>query len=355
MDSSESLAEKWSSRRPSSVDRGLSLERPFRLDHGRDRLRRESAGRADRRDRDILRLSLAARSNPVLASSPGGPRHSAQSLNSITPTSGIEFLLRRGVEGFLYRPTEVTYDANGNRVETLLHSPLRQSLRVPQLENIADRMREAWVAANGEHTDVYDGPCRLLTLPNELHLQVIGLLGLGDLERLRRTCGFYRNVLTPDFVRNLFARRPGGLEGQFSRVCQECFANPDHPDELVLQQPTRPRSVRSSHGGKPPPLTAKCVPCSVRDGDCKVGDAVVLASGKRAWTCRWCGWPIVREHSWTSEQFHPACYGSYYRTLLTFIMIGFVQLALGVVAGVLGIQFFRDQPSVFIPVVVRCS
>ena len=317
--------------------------------------RRGSAGRAERRDRDILRLSLAAQSNPALVSPPVAQRHSVQSLNSITPTSGIEFLLRRGVEGYLYKPVEITYDANGNPVETPLHSPLRQSLRVPQLESIADRMREAWTTANGEHTDVYDGPCRLLALPTELHLQIISLLGLGDLERLRRTCGFYRSLLTPEFVRDLFERRPGGLEGQFARVCQDCFANPDRADELILQPRTRPRSVRSSHGGKPPPLTAKCLRCSVRDRDCKVGEGVVLANGRRAWTCRWCGWPVVGTHSWASEQFHPRCYDGYYRILWTFMILGFVQFAIGIVAAVLSLRFFRDELSVLIPAVVRSS
>lgn len=359
MESSDSLAEKGQSRRHSSVDRGrstgpgFSIERPFRLDYDRERLRRGSAGRADRRDRDILRLSLAARSNPTLASPSVTPRHSGQTLNSITPTSGLEFLLRRGVEGILSRPVEIRYDANGNVVETPLYSPLRQSLRVPQLETIADRMREAWVAANGEHSDVYNGPCRLLALPDELHLQIISLLGLGDLERLRRTCTSYHRLLSPEFVRDLFARRPGGLEGQFARVCQDCFANPDRADELILQPQTRPRSVRSSHGGRPPPLTAKCLKCSVRDRDCKIGQGVVLANGRRAWTCRWCGWPVTGKSSWASEQFHRHCYDGYIRIFWKFMILGFVQLAIGVVATALSLHFFRDDPYVFIPAVIN--
>ncbi|KAK6845747.1 hypothetical protein PG990_004098 [Apiospora arundinis] len=265
------------------------------------------------------------------------------SLNSITPTSGLEFLVRRGVEG-LHRVPSPIYDDEGNLIEHPPGSPLIRSAILP-LESIADRMRERWVAANGHAAADPNAPSRLMALPLELHYLIIDQLRLGDVERLRRTCRFYHDLLTPDFVRELFGG-PQALALQFAGVCQVCHYMPDEEateitPALILQP--------GSH-----PLTSKCFRCSVQNRDLHVGDAVVLANAGRAWVCRWCGWPVVGgTHSADSEQFHGDCYERYYRVLWCFLMFGFAQFSVGVVAGALSLAYFREDLVVFVPSVIN--
>ncbi|KAK8038516.1 hypothetical protein PG993_006927 [Apiospora rasikravindrae] len=261
------------------------------------------------------------------------------SLNSITPTSGLEFLVRRGVEG-LHRVPSPVYDEDGNLVP---HSPLLRGAIMP-LESIADRMREKWEAANGAAADP-NAPSRLMALPLELHYMIIDQLRFGDVERLRRTCRFYHDLLTPDFVRDLFGG-PQALASQFAGVCQVCHYMPDDEANettpaLILQP--------GSH-----PLASKCFRCSVQNRELHVGDAVVLANAGRAWVCRWCGWPVVGgTHSWASEQFHGECYERYYRVLWCFLLLGFAQFSVGVVAGALSLAYFRQDLVVFVPAVIN--
>ncbi|KAK8095025.1 hypothetical protein PG997_001710 [Apiospora hydei] len=250
------------------------------------------------------------------------------SLNSITPTSGLEFLVRRGVEG-LHRVPSPIYDEDGNLVPPPPGSPLLRSAihRRPHAREVE--------AANGAAADP-NAPSRLMALPLELHYMIIDQLRFGDVERLRRTCRFYHDLLTPDFVRELFGG-PQALASQFAGVCQ---ANETTP-ALILQP--------GSH-----PLASKCFRCSVQNHDLHVGDAVVLANAGRAWICRWCGWPVVGgTHSWASEQFHGACYERYYRVLWCFLLLGFAQFSVGVVAGALSLAYFRQDLVVFVPAVIN--
>ncbi|KAK8133376.1 hypothetical protein PG984_005388 [Apiospora sp. TS-2023a] len=306
------------------------------------RLSRPSSLKSERRSswksrpgdkRDSLRLEVRE--------SLRAERRRRNSLNSITPTSGLEFLVRRGVEGF-HRPPSPIYDDEGNLLPP--RSPLIHSAIMP-LEGLADRMREKWVAANGSAAADPNAPSRLMALPLELHYLIIDQMRFGDVERLRRTCRFYHDLLTPDFVRELFGG-PQALASQFAGVCQVCHYMPDEEANettpaLILQPGSQP-------------LTSKCFRCSVQNHDLHVGDAVVLANAGRAWICRWCGWPVVGgTHSWASEQFHGDCYDRYYRVLWCFLMFGFAQFSVGVVAGALSLAYFRQDLVVFVPSVIN--
>lgn len=210
------------------------------------------------------------------------------------------------------------------------------------LENIADRMRQkrkSWYDGDGSPAED-DAPSRLLALPTELQFYVISYLGLSDLERLRRTCQYYRFLLSPEYVRALFGGQQG-LASQLTGHCQDCLDTPGR-NALILQS-------------KNPPLSSKCFRCSVVDGELSVGAKVPLANAGKAWVCRWCGWPVTEAHSWASEQFHVGCHDRYYRVLWVFLFLGFAQFSAGIVAAALSLMYFRDELVVFAPTLVSCS
>lgn len=267
-------------------------------------------------------------------------------LNTITPTSGLDLLIRQALSR---TPTQnYFFDEDGNPISPP-SSPLRRS--VQPLESIADRMRQkrrSWYeGGDGGNSDESLGtesgpssaepPSRLLALPTELQFLVFAHLGLSDLERLRRTCQYYRHILSPEYVLALF----GGYQGLASQLmghCQNCLETPGR-SSLILQPNTRP-------------LSSKCFRCSVQARDHKVATRVPLANAGQAWICRWCGWPVAGSHSWASDQFHINCYDRYYRVLWVFLLLGFAQFSVGIVAGALSLVYFRHELVVFAPTVV---
>ncbi|ETS85662.1 hypothetical protein PFICI_03687 [Pestalotiopsis fici W106-1] len=314
-------------------------------------------------------------------------------LNTITPTSGLDLLIRHALAR---SNTPAYFDEHGNPVLPPA-SPLRRSMQ--PLENIADRMRQkrkSWY--DGQDEDDEDGgeqgkgvvPSRLLALPTELQFLVISHLELSDLERLRRTCQYYRFLLSPEYVRALFGGRRK-LAWHMTGHCQECLESPGR-DKLILQIAPPPRAsnnnrdttntiindnnitindnnsimddnniIDDNDGNLRPPISrreiylpsSKCFTCSVRDRDLKIGVQYQLADGEGlgAWACRWCGWPVAFPSS--RYQFHIACYDRYYKVLWRFMYLGFAQLTVGIVAAALSLVYFRRELVVFVPTVIN--
>ncbi|KAI1337377.1 hypothetical protein F5Y15DRAFT_160240 [Xylariaceae sp. FL0016] len=253
-------------------------------------------------------------------------------MNTITPTSGLDLLVHRGVD----RLREV---ATSPGPETGAPSPMsslfprRESSRRSQ-----SRSRSRSRARNGDYSSIDDSPSRLLELPNELQYMIIAhLSSMGDIERLRRTCRFYHQFLSPEFIREHFGD-DRLFAWQLRSHCRSCLANPGR-SALILQPDTRP-------------ISAKCVDCSVRERNLKVGSRLNLANTRAAWVCRWCGFPITTAPSWSHEQFHINCYDRYYRVLWVFMCLGFAQFSAGIAAAALSLVYFRDSLSVFPPTVI---
>jgi hypothetical protein len=204
----------------------------------------------------------------------------------------------------------------------------------------------------------------MLELPDELHLMIFSHLDFGDLERLRRTCHHYRQLLTLNFVRRLLDG-PDGMASHLTAICQTCLDAPGR-DKLILQSSSQGPSTEEEkrlsshqiHIGRtaPLPVSSKCFDCAVRARDLHVGTHLPLADGSSAWVCRWCGWPVGGgTHSWAGEQFHIACYDRYYRVLWLSLVLSFAQFAVGVVAATLSLMYFRGKVLVFAPTVVSVT
>lgn len=269
-------------------------------------------------------------------------------LNTITPSSGLDLLIRqvlapRNSGTILYH-----FDEEGNPIRPPA-SPLRRSMQ--PLDNIVDRMRlkqKSWYDGNEMEAET-DEPSRLLNLPTELQFYIISYLGLSDLERLRRTCQYYRFLLSANYVRALFGGH-AGLVSQLTGHCLSCISTPGR-NSLILQH-TTPQDRNSENRARKPAISSKCFSCAVHDRELEVGKTVPLANMGKAWVCRWCGWPVAGPHSWANEQFHVGCYDRYYRVLWVFLSLGFAQFGAGIGAAVLSVVYFRDELVVFAPTVV---
>ncbi|KAI1442428.1 hypothetical protein F5Y02DRAFT_410125 [Annulohypoxylon stygium] len=261
-------------------------------------------------------------------------------MNTITPTSGIDLLVRQGIEHL--REKTATPDREGGFGPTSprSHHSTRSRARSGDYSCFQNDVSE-----ESSVTEIHRP--RLLELPNELQYMIAAHLDFGDMERLRRTCRHFRALLTPDFVRSHFGDEL--LSRQLTSHCQSCLERPGR-HSLILQ----PLPQSHSHSGPDRPLSSKCFRCAVTARDLHVGTSVTLANSRSAWICRWCGWPIrgtATPPSWENEQFHAVCYGRYYRVLWGFLCLGFVQFAVGVVAATLSLIYFRGDMRVFPPVV----
>ncbi|OTA96303.1 hypothetical protein M434DRAFT_375123 [Hypoxylon sp. CO27-5] len=266
------------------------------------------------------------RHNQILRDSP------LMDMNTITPTSGIDLLVRQGIEHLREKTANPTPDND-------LGPTSPRSYR-----------SRAWSGnyscfqvdlSNSEASSMIKPRSRILELPNELQYMIATYLGFGDMERLRRTCRHFRVLLNPDFVRAHF----GGDElfiRQLTSHCQSCLSRPGR-HSLIFYPAT---------DGRPP--SSKCFQCSVQERHLHVGTRLQLANTRSAWVCRWCGWPISGSaaSSFAHQQFHAGCYDRYYHVLWGFLWLGFAQFAVGVVAAVLSLIYFRGDLLVFPPAIV---
>ncbi|ELQ44718.1 hypothetical protein OOU_Y34scaffold00062g15 [Pyricularia oryzae Y34] len=184
-------------------------------------------------------------------------------------------------------------------------------------------------------------PLTLATLPPELQMLIIRQLNFGDIERLRRTCRFYRKLASPRAIRVLFG--PDHLRRLLLSHCARCLAYDEERLSLLQAPVTHPDF----------PLCALCVDCAVaeRDDRIVVGRKVTMGNGDGVWICRWCGWPVTVSPATGHVQFHRRCYNKYNDALLFFFSLGWMQLALGVIGAALAWRYFRNDIQVFAPTV----
>ncbi|KAH8203752.1 hypothetical protein TruAng_002045 [Truncatella angustata] len=195
-------------------------------------------------------------------------------LNTITPTSGLDLLIRQAVaRNSSSAAAFYFFDEDGKPISPPA-SPLRRSIQ--PLENMADRMRQkrrSWYDPDDDDHDRPAAESRLLALPTELQFCVITYLGLSDIERLRRTSRYYRFLLSPEYVRALFGGQQG-LASQLTGHCQRCLETPGR-SSLILQLQQQQQQPNGA------PLSSKCFQCSVHERELKIG-VVRVAGGRTA-------------------------------------------------------------------------
>ncbi|KAI1084519.1 hypothetical protein F5B20DRAFT_591479 [Whalleya microplaca] len=271
---------------------------------------------------------------------------STTTMNTITPTSGIDLLVHLGMERLREKTTSPARDRDS--YDGAL-SPVSGKFP-PDGEPRRSRVRSGDYScfqsspSSPSSSIISEQPSKLLSLPNELQYMIVSYLDFGDLERLRRTSLHYRRLLNADYVR----AHLGGASALASQLASHCHA--------CLERPGRHALILDPDGDADgvAPRRATCFACAVqaRSGNLRVGTRLTLADAREAWVCRWCGWPVAGgPSSWASDQFHVRCYDAYYRVLWGFLGLGFAQFAVGVVAAALGLVYFRRDALVFPPAV----
>ncbi|KAI1389159.1 uncharacterized protein F4822DRAFT_271140 [Hypoxylon trugodes] len=254
-------------------------------------------------------------------------------MNTITPTSGIDLLVRQGIEHFREK-TDHEKDGDGSTPA----SPRSRRSRARNTDY------SCFQRNSGEHSSTAEPRSWLLELPNELQYMIAIYLNFGDMQRLRRTCHHFHYLLNPEFIRAHFG---GVLARQLVSHCRSCLERPGRHSLVLLA----PRTSTSGTDGQP---SSKCFQCAIQSHDLRVGTTVTLANMRSTWVCRWCGWPIggiAGPPSWANEQFHVACYDRYYRVLWMFLCLGFVQFSVGVAAAALSLIYYRRELLVFAPAI----
>lgn len=110
-------------------------------------------------------------------------------------------------------------------------------------------------------------------------------------------------------------------------------------------------------------MSARCTPCARQSGDGSVGVGrkVLLGDRREYWPCRWCGWPVTgaeavidmynprrparRGEREALAEFHDRCQETFfYGAVLSWLLIGCVQLVLGMV-GTVVVWWYFSLPS----------
>lgn len=170
-------------------------------------------------------------------------------------------------------------------------------------------------------------------LPPELQLKILAYLDFGDIERLRRSCRFFRASVTPSLVRSLLA---GEFQREVRFTCYLCLKRYDHGACLVS---TDRHDARY-------PLSSRCVECVWKTKDFDVGRKYLMGSDVAVYVCRWCGRPVTTHPAWNQPEFHKRCFKRYTRAVFLYYLIGLAQWVLVFIGSGLVWHYFRHDLAV---------
>lgn len=180
---------------------------------------------------------------------------------------------------------------------------------------------------------------RILELPMELQFIILRFLNFGDLERLRRTCHFFRDNITKPMIRELFP----SLKYELLSTCYQC----------LCYDPLRGRLVRPEETNERYPFASECLDCVAKGRGFMVGHKITLGDFTYVWVCRWCGYPISYDGAWNQPEFHHRCYRRFHKVLFYFFLVGCAQWVAIIVGSALCWSFYRKETIVLAPTTVN--
>ncbi|KAH7153077.1 hypothetical protein EDB81DRAFT_882025 [Dactylonectria macrodidyma] len=180
---------------------------------------------------------------------------------------------------------------------------------------------------------------RILELPPELQFMILRFLNFGDLERLRRSCHFFRDNITKQMVRELFP----SLKYELLSTCYHC----------LVYDPLRGHLVRPDETHERYPFASECFDCVARGSGFMVGRKITLGDFTYVWVCRWCGYPISYDGAWNQPEFHHLCYRRFHKILFYFFLVGCAQWMVVIVGSALCWSFYRKKTMVLAPTIVN--
>ncbi|KAM0328681.1 hypothetical protein ACHAQA_005093 [Verticillium albo-atrum] len=177
----------------------------------------------------------------------------------------------------------------------------------------------------------------LLYLPMELQFLIGSHLGYGELQNLRCTNRFYRQLIDINF--------PAPSDGEVS------------DDDASIEAP--PATSMTYCPDPSVPLAAHCADCAVRQGQLCPGEYVLTEAGERkVRVCRWCGWPCgidrAKEEYWprSARELHPRCAQVYQMVMVGYYILVCIRSGIACVTYILLWRLFADNQVVVVPSVM---
>ncbi|KAM0599723.1 hypothetical protein ACHAPN_001279 [Verticillium nonalfalfae] len=217
----------------------------------------------------------------------------------------------------------------------------------------------------------------LLYLPMELQFLIGSHLDYGDLQNLRCTNQFYRQLIDINFVRTCLGSL--ATDNSLRFVCRSCLRYDGTGRRLLwplapCAQPAPSDGEVSDDGASieaPPatsmtycpdpsvPLAANCADCAVRQGQLCPGEYVLTEGGERkVRVCRWCGWPCTndpaKEEYWprSARELHPRCAQIYQMVMVGYYILVCIRSGIAFVTYILLWRLFADNQVVVVPSVM---
>ncbi|KAF4977552.1 hypothetical protein FZEAL_5923 [Fusarium zealandicum] len=185
----------------------------------------------------------------------------------------------------------------------------------------------------------FSASSRLLKVPTELQIMILGYLTFGQIESLRRTCRFLRREISKPIIRELFPR----LKFELLSTCYRC----------LCYEPLRAHLVRADESDARYPLANECLDCVAARGGFMVGRKYTLGTWASVWACRYCGYPITSDAAWNEPEFHRLCYRRFHKIMFYYFLVGSAQSVVAIVGAALCWSFFRKEKLVLAPTIVN--
>ncbi|KAH6691351.1 hypothetical protein F5X68DRAFT_229207 [Plectosphaerella plurivora] len=220
----------------------------------------------------------------------------------------------------------------------------------------------------------------LLFLPMELQFLIYSNLKYGDLQKLRATTRYFRQLISLDFIRICLGSPATDAELRF--VCRSCMrydpvgrrlvwplAHRGQPDpvtgRIVVQEDGSDdeETPPPNYPGPGLPFSAICSDCAVRARQLSPGEYVLMDGGERkVRVCRWCGWPCHGHEDWGRNmedswprngwELHPRCALAYQMVIIGYYVLVCIRSGIALVTYILLWRIFADEQLVVIPSVL---
>ena len=179
-----------------------------------------------------------------------------------------------------------------------------------------------------------------LAFPPELQLLVLSFLDFGDIERLRRSCKFFRIQISKPLIRSLFPE----LSSRLRKTCYLCLTQYASGAEVVSTDSSDARY----------PLSSRCVSCVIKKKGFMVGREYMMGNDVTVFVCRWCGYPVLSLPARNHPGFHRRCFKRYTNVVFLYYFFGLAQWVIMIIASALCWQYFKENVEVLAPTIVSC-
>lgn len=177
-----------------------------------------------------------------------------------------------------------------------------------------------------------------LAFPPEIQFLVLSFLDFGDIERLRRTCKFFRIRISKPLIRSLFPEWSTPLRN----TCYLCLTYDPTGSEVICSDVSDARY----------PLSSLCIGCFRKGKGFMVGRKYLMGNGVQRYLCRWCGDLVLSSPAQNRPEYHELCFGRYMYVMFAYYIFGLTQFVIMIVAPAICWHYYKPLVAVMVPTIV---